>query len=350
MDPKEYLALGLMSGTSLDGLDLCHVRFTLGDNWQFEILDAETVSYDEAWQRRLKSSISLPADELYQLNADYGFYLAEQTNIFITKNSISHLDVIASHGHTVYHQPSRRFTVQIGDGRAIKAATGVPVAYDFRSQDVLLGGNGAPLVPIGDRLLFSEFEACLNLGGFSNISLEQKGRRIAFDVGPVNIVLNAVAAEFGQAYDCDGQLAADGIFSDTLFEQLNALEFYRQPFPKSLGLEWVQKEIFPLLKQFDQRESITTFTHHAAFQIAEVLNQFKIKSILVTGGGAYNKELIKKLADSTDAEIIVPNPQIVEYKEALIFALMGVLRLRNDINVLSSATGCRHDHCSGLLV
>lgn len=347
---KEYFALGLMSGTSLDGLDLCHVRYTYTGQWQFEILNAETTPYSQGWQNQLRTSIHLSADDLFQLNTDYGFYLAEQAKAFISKNQIQHLDIISSHGHTVYHQPSRRFTVQIGDGRAIKTTTGIPVAYDFRSQDVLLGGNGAPLVPIGDRLLFSQYDACLNLGGFSNISFERQGRRMAFDIGPVNIVLNELAAEFGQAYDQDGRLAANGSFCEDLFEKLNALDFYRQPSPKSLGVEWVKMEVFPLLEGYRPHESITTFTRHAAFQIATVFNEFKIKNVLVTGGGAFNKELLSILRSYSDTEIIVPDQTIVEYKEAMIFALMGVLRLRNDINVLSSATGSRGDHCSGLLV
>lgn len=342
-------AIGLMSGTSLDGLDICFVRFEKVDSWSFEIIKAETVSYSGTLHHQLKYAIDLPAEQLLELNSAYGFFLGETVKNFIEKHKLKNIDLIASHGHTVYHQPEKKFTLQIGDGRAIKLETGLPVVYDFRSQDVLMGGNGAPLVPIGDQLLFSEYDACLNLGGFSNISLQSEGKRIAFDIAPVNIILNKLAQHFDKEFDENGSLARNGNINRNLLYELNSLPFYHQPNPKSLGVEWCNQNIFPLLEKADRFDALATFTEHAAHQIAEVINKNRLKNILFTGGGTYNQYLIEKIRSKTEAEIIIPGKEIIDFKEALIFALMGVLRLNNSINVLSSATGSPYDHSSGIM-
>ena len=221
------LAIGLMSGTSLDGLDICLAEFEKKDKWTFQILKAETLPYSEDWENKLRNSIYLSAEELLELHSDYGFHLGQQVREFIQKHQLENISLVASHGHTVFHQPKKKFTLQIGDGRAIKLETGLPVIYDFRSQDVLMNGNGAPLVPIGDQLLFSEYSACLNLGGFSNISLQSAGKRIAFDIAPVNIVLNYLAQQLHKSYDENGELAEKGRINEALLHQLNALDFYR---------------------------------------------------------------------------------------------------------------------------
>lgn len=344
-----YFAIGLMSGTSLDGLDLCYAKFTREAYWQFEILASETVPYREFWKEQLKNALHLKAEDLLALDKEYGFYLGQKAQEFILKFQITELDLIASHGHTVFHQPQRKFTLQIGDGRALKCITQKPVAYDFRSQDVLLGGNGAPLVPIGDELLFSDYDACINLGGFSNISFRKNHKRIAFDICAVNVVLNALAEKLGQPYDRGGSMARNGKILPELLQKLNALEFYQNPPPKSLGIEWVHQELFPLLQQQNTEDLLATFTEHIAQQISNTLHQYGLKRVLMTGGGTYNTFLLEKIQQKTAAEVVVPPKEIVEYKEALIFALMGVLRLRNEINVLSSATGSSTDHCSGIL-
>ncbi|WPO81723.1 anhydro-N-acetylmuramic acid kinase [Chryseobacterium sp. JJR-5R] len=344
-----FHAIGLMSGTSLDGLDICFARFGKeGASWNFEIIKAETLPYPAEWEKKLRGSIHLSAEQLLELHSEYGFYLGQAVNTFIKKYRIRHIDLIASHGHTVFHQPKRKFTLQIGDGRAVKLETGLPVIYDFRSQDVLMGGNGAPLVPIGDQLLFSRYDACLNLGGFSNISLNINDQRIAFDIAPVNIVLNLLAKALGKSFDENGDLARSGNIDKKLLTQLNALPFYRQPHPKSLGIEWCNEHIFPLLENIEIPDALATFTEHAAVQIADVFNRYRLKDVLFTGGGTYNRYLIEKIRSRTATEIIIPGTQIIEYKEALIFALMGVLKLNSEINVLSSATGSLHDHSSGV--
>lgn len=343
------LAIGLMSGTSLDGLDLCLAEFEKHDKWVFRILKAETHPYSNEWENKLRNAIHLSAEDLLELNSDYGFYLGRQVKEFIKKHQLENISLIASHGHTVFHQPQRKFTLQIGDGRAIKLETGLPVIYDFRSQDVLMKGNGAPLVPIGDELLFSEYSACLNLGGFSNISLHTNGKRIAFDIAPVNIVLNPLAQQLNKNFDENGELARKGKINDGVLEQLNSLHFYKLPYPKSLGVEWCNKHIFPALEAVDPLDALATFTEHIAQQISNIINENKIKDILFTGGGAYNTFLIEKIKEKTNSEIILPKKEIIDYKEALIFAFMGVLKINHEINVLSSATGSTADHCSGVM-
>ena len=346
-----FHTIGLMSGTSLDGLDICFAKFQhLNSEWNYSILHAETLPYPSDWAEKLNSAIHLKPDELLALNADYGFYLGQKVKEFISKNSLTEIDLIASHGHTVFHQPQRKFTLQIGDGRAIKILNNIPTVYDFRSQDVLMGGNGAPLVPIGDELLFSEFDACLNIGGFSNISTKQEGKRIAFDICPVNIVLNKYAAVLGKKYDENGNIARNGQVNEKILASLNSLEFYSAKHPKSLGIEWVNKNIIPLLENETPENILATFTEHASGQIAQVFNHYQFKNVLFTGGGTYNTYLIELIKSKTSTKIKIPAPELIDFKEALIFAFMGVLRMNNEINVLCSATGSTADHSSGLIV
>lgn len=347
---KTYFAIGLMSGTSLDGLDICYAKFQNIATWEFEIIKTETIPYSSEWKNRLLNAILLSAEDLLALDKEYGFYLGEKTQEFISKNNITDLDFIASHGHTVFHQPQRKFTLQIGDGRAIKLTTKKPVIYDFRSQDVLMGGNGAPLVPIGDELLFSQYDACLNLGGFSNISLQKNHQRIAFDISPVNVVLNYFAEKLGKNYDENGDFAKNGAINFKILEELNALTFYQKSAPKSLGVEFVNSVVFPLLKDETPENIIATFTEHIAEQIAKVFNDNQLKTVLVTGGGTFNTYLLEKIRGKSQTELIVPDENIINFKEALIFAFMGVLRVRNEVNVLCSATGSSENHCSGILV
>lgn len=347
----KFRAVGLMSGTSLDGLDICFAEFRKGRNgWDFEILKSETFSYSKAWEEKLRGSIHLNSEDLLALHSEYGFYLGEKVKEFIAKYSLENIDLIASHGHTVFHQPKNLFTLQIGDGRAIKILNDIPVVYDFRMQDVLMKGNGAPLVPIGDELLFSEFDACLNIGGFSNISFQQNGRRIAFDICAVNIVLNEFAKKLGKDYDHNGDLARNGKIDEELLEKLNSLSYYKADAPKSLGIEWVKDHILPRFEGKTNSEVLATFTEHAAFQIAETFKKYQIKKVLFTGGGTYNSFLLERIQNLTETEIIIPKKELIDFKEALIFAFMGVLRVNNEINILSSATGSWADHSSGILV
>ncbi|PWN67884.1 anhydro-N-acetylmuramic acid kinase [Chryseobacterium oncorhynchi] len=345
----KFRVIGLMSGTSLDGLDICLVEFKKQDRWTFEILNANTLPYSTDWENKLRNSIYFSGEDLLELHSEYGFYLGQQVKEFIERHQLEGIDMISSHGHTVFHQPQRKFTLQIGDGRAIKLETNLPVIYDFRSQDVLMKGNGAPLVPIGDELLFSDYDACLNLGGFSNISLQNNGKRIAFDIAPVNIILNTLARQLNKGFDENGDLARKGKISESLLDQLNSLDFYQQSHPKSLGIEWCNQHVLPLLENIEPLEALATFTEHIAQQISNTINKNNIKDILITGGGAYNTFLIEKIKAKTKSEVIIPEKEIIDYKEALIFAFMGVLKINNEINILSSATGSTSDHSSGVI-
>lgn len=338
-----------MSGTSLDGLDICYAKFSRDNSWSFEIIKAETHPYSKEWTEKLSTAIKLSSDDLLSLNVEYGYFLGEKVNQFLQKNAIEKVEVIASHGHTVFHQPHRKFTLQIGDGKAIKSVTKKPVVYDFRSQDVILGGNGAPLVPIGDEFLFGNYDACLNLGGFSNISFRKDGKRIAFDISPINVVLNFFAEKLGKKYDESGNFARKGSINIEILEQLNSLDFYKKSHPKSLGIEFVNAEIFPLLNNDSAENILATFTEHIAIQISKIFNENHLKNVLITGGGTFNTYLIEKISEKSETKIIIPEEKIINFKEALIFAFMGVLRLRNEINVLASATGSQENHSSGII-
>ncbi len=341
----ETYAIGLMSGTSLDGLDISYVKFWEGKKqFQFEILKASTLPYTKEWISKLKNAYNLGIENIKEIDEAYGRFLAESTLDFINENSINNIDFVASHGHTIYHQPEKGITIQIGNGALMAKILQKPIVNDFRSADVALGGQGAPLVPIGDRLLFSEFDACLNVGGFANISFEQNNSRIAFDICPVNIVLNPFAQRLGFQFDDKGSLAKSGNLNLEVFNTLNNLDFYHQDPPKSLGLEWVEKEIFPLLNNMQPKDVLHTFTHHVANQINTILKEHRIKKLLVTGGGTYNDYLISLLESS---EIVIPSPTLIEYKEALVFAFLGYLRLQNKVNILASVTGATQNHSSG---
>ena len=348
-----YNVIGVMSGTSLDGADIAFCRFTVDKNkWTYEIVHAETIIYPKVWKQILLNLEKADALTFQQTHIDYGHYLGKLTKDFIIKYNLKP-DFISSHGHTIFHQPEKKLTVQIGAGSAIAAECNLPVIFDFRSLDVALGGQGAPLVPVGDKLLFSEFDFCLNLGGFANISYEYNNERIAYDICPVNIVMNAVCATLGKEYDSGGELAATGHIHEPLLSELNELPFYRLPLdsPKSLGKEWVIKNVNPLLEKYRLNETdvLRTFSEHIAIQIAKVLNNKTKGRILFTGGGAYNTFLTETIRKHTFHQIIIPDKNTIEFKEALIFAFLGVLRNRNEVNCLKSVTGAKRDNAGGAI-
>lgn len=347
MNKKEVFSIGLMSGTSLDGIDLVYVKFDANNYKDFEIIYAETLSYTDVWKNTLQKAIHFSSDELTTLNSKYGKLLGKVISDFIDKFQIQKIDFIASHGHTILHQPANGITLQIGDGQTIAAITKQKVVCDFRTQDVKLGGQGAPLVPIGDELLFSDFDYCLNLGGFSNISFKKEDKRIAFDICPVNIVLNFYANKLGFNFDESGKIASEGKINEVLLERLNSLEFYQQKPPKSLGLEWVQEHIFTLIDDLETDISsiLRTFVEHVAIQISKII--YKNNSVLITGGGVFNSFLIKRIEHHSLATITLPSKKLINFKEALIFSFLGLLKLNNEINCLKSVTGASKDHSSG---
>ena len=349
MNKKEIFVIGLMSGTSLDGIDLVYAKFDKSKYSDFEILASETVSYSDNWKSKLQKAILFSDEKLKELDLDYGKLLGENINNFIKKFTINTIDFIASHGHTVLHQPNKGITLQVGNGQLIADVTKQKIVCDFRTQDVEFGGQGAPLVPIGDALLFSEYDYCLNLGGFSNVSFKMEGKRIAFDICPVNIVLNYYANKLGLEYDESGEIASKGKLNQPLLAQLNALPFYSQNPPKSLGLEWVKENIFPLIDavETDISTILRTFVEHVAVQISKIIKENN--SVLVTGGGAFNSFLIKRIQQNSNSKILLPKKELIDFKEALIFAFLGLLRFDNQVNCLGSVTGAKQDHSSGMI-
>jgi anhydro-N-acetylmuramic acid kinase len=346
-----YTVIGLMSGTSLDGLDVALCTFTKNKNkWVYKIIEAKTFTYNKTWKEKLQHAHLLNAQEFCKLHVDFGKFSAQAIGQFL-KGKKHKVDLIASHGQTIFHQPHNGFTCQIGDGAAIAALTNITTACDFRSSDVALGGQGAPLVPIGDKLLFTDYDACLNIGGISNISFIHKKQRLAFDICPANLVFNFYANKAGMPYDKGGKLAAKGKINQTLLKKLNALSFYKNLKSKSLGREWIDEKVISPLEgeSISLNDKLATAVEHSAFQTARVLNHFNTKNVLITGGGAYNKYFIERIQSYITCKLVLPDDKTIQFKEALIFAFLGVLRLRNEVNCLKQVTGASKNSCGGAL-
>ncbi|MCD6201867.1 MAG: anhydro-N-acetylmuramic acid kinase [Bacteroidales bacterium] len=352
MKNQETYAIGLMSGTSLDGLDLVLAAFTeVSGHWRYSILKADTRSYSQTWKQDLTAAPEMSGEDLIALHKSYGKYLGEQVNDFLKDTSLIPR-LVASHGHTVFHQPATGKVFQLGDGNVLAAITGMPVVFDFRSLDVALGGQGAPLVPAGDRWLFSEYAYCLNLGGFANISYETNQGRIAFDLCPVNLAQSYVIRPTGKEYDKDGETGRRGSVDTVLLKCLDRLDYYRLPPPKSLGREWLESHFYPCLDKSSAstKDKLRTVYEHISKEICRTIQPGPSSKMLVTGGGAHNIFLMELLSKKCPVEIVVPDEKIINYKEALIFAFLGVLRMENRTNCLASVTGAKKDSSSGLIV
>ena len=340
-----------MSGTSLDGLDIAYCEFESKAAWNYKIGHAKTIKYTKAWKQKLGGAIGLNKQELRDLDIEFGKFIGAETLKFIKAKRLK-ADLIASHGHTVFHQPEKGITLQIGSGKHISAATKLTVVCDFRSGDVALGGQGAPLVPLVDKLLFSDYTFCLNLGGFANISYEKGGKRIAFDICAVNIVLNDLAARLGQEFDRGGRIASKGKIHPGLLKELNALPFFRAKPPKSLGREWVETSFLPLLDSFNipVQDKLRTLVEHIAIQVSAAVNSHRPtphSKLLVTGGGAYNTFLIGRIAIRTNCRVVLPDDRTIQFKEAMAFAFLGLLKWKGEINILKSVTGASRDSSGG---
>ena len=348
-----YNVIGTMSGTSLDGLDIAYCSFELSKNqWFFKINEANTINYTSELKQKLSSATQMSGLDLVQLNNEFGNFIGNSINNFINENNISreNVDCISSHGHTIFHQPYINLTTQIGNGANISAITKLPVICDFRTGDITLNGQGAPLVPIGDKLLFTEFDYCINLGGIANISFEENGQRIAFDICPVNIVLNKLSLELGEPFDKNGDISQSGKIDTELLNKLNDLGYYKNSHPKSLGIEWIEKEIFPIIDRSTKsiQDKLRTYIEHISVQITKVISSSD-KSVLLSGGGTFNSFLVKKIKENTNNEIVIPPKQIIDFKEALIFSFLGVLRLRKEPNCLQSVTGANRNNIGGCI-
>ena len=344
---KNTLAIGLMSGSSLDGLDIALVQFSSAEGqYTYRIETAETIPYPKHWQDQLAEAFHHKPDELAPLDKAYGDYLGQRVHSFVEEHNVRP-SFVASHGHTVFHKPEQGYTLQIGDGQALADACGLTVINDFRTEDVSKGGQGAPLVPIGDQLLFGDYEFCLNIGGIANISYEEKGKRIAYDICIANQALNWLAQREGLSYDLDGLLAQDGHVNNELLKTLNSQNYFHQAPPKSLGREFFETYQRTLLESDNTTNLLATFTEHIAYQIAQAVNGKPTGKILVTGGGAHNNYLMERIQHHTMHQVVIPDTQTIDYKEALIFALLGMLKLEGRTNVLCSVTGAPTDSCSG---
>ena len=339
-----------MSGTSLDGIDIVCVNFILGEKWDFSITAAQTFQYSTLWQKKLSKLYFESKEVIFKENKLYTAYLSEIILKFISINNLNEIDAICSHGHTLFHKPEEGYTFQLGNEKKLAELTGYKVVCDFRTQDVDLGGQGAPLVPVGDVLLFDEYDAYLNLGGFANVTKTEDDNLIAYDICAVNTVLNFLAQKNNLKYDKGGSLAKKGNLIVPLLEKFQAIDFYFKDPPKSLGIEWVKSEIYPLIEKFKDKKTedlLNTFTKHISLKIGE--NFKKDQKVLVTGGGAKNNYLMKLIKENTLSTLIIPSEELIDFKEALIFGLLGVLRLRGEINCFASVTGCSNDHSTGII-
>ena len=337
-----------MSGTSLDGIDLCEAEFKVEDSkWSYEIIKASTFAYTEEWVKFLENAHHLSKNDIKLLDTKYTNFLSKVILNFMTKPD--EIDFVCSHGHTILHEPEKGITYQIGNQPVLAELINKTLICDFRTADVELGGQGAPLVPIGDKLLFGEYDYCINIGGFVNISFENKNKRIAFDICPANKILNLYAKQLGVDYDDKGQEASQGKCNIDLLNDLNSIGYYDQNPPKSLGVEWVEKEMLSILENYkiSIADKLNTLCKHIACQISNVIKTDSSK-VLITGGGAYHDCLIGCIRKKLDASsIIIPEPELIENKEALIFGLLGVLKFRGENNVLKSVTGAKKNHSSG---
>lgn len=351
----KYKVIGMMSGTSLDGLDIASCVFRKSDSgWRYAIEAATTVKYPAAWQSALAEAHTLSGLDLMALDAAYGSYLGKAVRVFADKHALKPA-FVASHGHTVFHQPRKKFTTQIGNGFTLYAACGLPVICDFRMQDVAFGGEGAPLVPAGDKFLFSEYDVCLNLGGIANLSVDVKGQRTAFDICFCNMALNALAEETGKKFDKSGAIAADGSVDEKLLGSLqNVYRKFRKKRP-SLGREIFEKEVVHLLKDktVSLEDRLCTFTESAAREICDAIKSRRQNArVLCTGGGAFNAFLIARMLENggDDITFVIPEDDVVKFKEAMVFGFLGVLRVRNEVNVLRSVTQALRNSSAGTMI
>lgn len=356
----EYYAIGLMSGSSLDGLDICYARFeTVNNSWQYKILTTTCSSYSREWEEKLRQAIYLSAKDYMLLHCAYGKYIGEKLLEFIRVNKIEKIDLISSHGHTSFHVPAAGMTGQIGDGATIAAITKQTVISDLRQLDIANGGQGAPIVPMGEKLLFHEYDLWLNLGGIANISYNQDGYYIAFDICAANRVMNMLCSTIGKSYDDGGQLARTGKLHQALLDELNKLDYYQKAYPKSLANDFGTDLVYPIIQSYSLSvvDALHTYVEHIALQIKQSIQSIKEddgkeKKLLATGGGALNDYLIERLQTHLTNQhitITVPEADLINYKEALVMALLGVLRIRNEATVLHSVTGATISSIGGAL-
>ena len=348
---QSYNVLGVMSGTSLDGIDICFATFTKKNRkWNFLIICCETIKYDQYWINNLTNAHKLSGPSIKKLNYKFTTYMASVILEFIKKYKLNNIDFISSHGHTILHKPSQNLTFQIGNISELNKLTNIAVVCDFRTQDIKYGGQGAPLVPIGDLLLFDSYRYCINLGGFSNISIKENSKIIAYDICAVNVVLNHYSRIAGLEFDMDGELSKSGKINTDLLSKLNSISFYNKKNPKSLAIEWVEDKIFPVIDRSNAsvQDILRTYIEHISIIISKNIEDSNA-NILFTGGGVKNKFLLSTLSKKLNKKIELESEEVIDFKEALIFGFLGVLKIRNENNCLKSVTGAKDDHSSGII-
>lgn len=346
---RDFKVIGLMSGSSLDGLDIAYVNFSHDNKkWFFQIVEAGNVPYTEEWKNKLSEAFNKNEAELKELDIEYGKYLGSITKKFIKKYELEP-KLIASHGHTIFHMPEKGYTLQIGNGQEIANETGIMTINDFRTEDVKKGGQGAPLVPIGDKHLFADYPICLNIGGIANLSYDSEGKRIAYDICMANQLLNYLASKLGYDYDNNGNFARQGTVNQKLLNILNDNPYYDKEAPKSLGREFFEQYQHKIIDEssLSAKDLLATATEHIAYQIVRATEHLESSKMLITGGGTKNNYLIERIRKMSKHEIVIPDTMIIDYKEALIFAFLGALKTEGRINVLSSVTGATSDSSSG---
>jgi anhydro-N-acetylmuramic acid kinase len=354
-----YHVIGTMSGSSMDGLDIVHATFEeIGGEWSFQINHGDCYPFDDTWKETLKAITIVSAKELMITHANFGHWMGNTINEFISKHELDHrVHLIASHGHTVFHEPQLGMTFQMGCGAAIAAETSLPVVSDLRNMDIALGGQGAPIVPIGEKLLWNDYQYFLNIGGISNITIRQNEQHIAFDICPANRVLNLLVHELGKTYDANGEEASKGVLNEDLLFELNDMDYYKKPFPKSLSNEFGTDQVYSIIQKYNisTQNKLHTMCVHIAQQLKEAIQPFcthEPSKLLITGGGAYNSFLIEKMKEELSTmqiELVIPEKELIDYKEALVMALIGILRWREEENVMSSVTGASRSSIGGAL-
>jgi anhydro-N-acetylmuramic acid kinase len=355
-----YKVIGIMSGSSLDGLDITFSTInTVGANWEYQVEYAETVPYTEEWISKLKNAQNLKVDDFLILHTTYGRYIGNIINQFINKNDLFHkVHFIATHGHTAYHNPEKNVSFQLGDGASIAAQTGITTISDLRNVDIAYQGQGAPIVPIADQLLFKDYKYCLNIGGIANISIKDNNNIYAFDICAANQILNHFANQANLPYDNKGELAAQGVCDDDILLQLRAIPFFSQKGPKSLNNQFSITHIIPALAHLPTENALHTACQHIATEIFYAIKQYlssnnnSTEKLLITGGGAHNTFLvtcIQNLLAPLNIEVIIPDEKTINFKESLAMSMIGVLRWREEINVLKSVTGASQDSIGGCI-
>ncbi len=344
---KKYKVIGIMSGTSCDGLDIAYCEFSKQKSWSYKIIKCQTIKYNQNFINKISREFSEINKDLIELDYFFGKFIGLEINKFIKKHELK-IDLVCSHGHTVIHNPEKKISFQIGCGKTIRNITKTTTINDFRIKDIEMGGQGAPLVPIGDNLLFKKYKYCLNLGGFANISEKTKNNIIGYDICPCNIILNYYSKKMGFPFDNKGALSSKGNINEMLLNELNNLNYYRIEGPKSLDVSWVRDNFIPTVDKYKltAQNILATISKHIAQKIGEKINKAET---IVSGGGCFNNHVINMIKKESNSKIVIPDIKTINYKEAMIFGFIGILKFRNEINCYNSVTGARENSIVGVI-